>query len=194
VRRRQEAARGDGSRLQVLEAAYLKERLEPGQALLVSLQGAVAQRPSAEENQPPRSALVVERFIEARPRETCGNPLADSLLRNTYWKLLSLDGAPMHVGERQREPHLIFADGGEPRVSGSGGCNRVMGGFELDGDKLRLRKMATTMKACLDGMEQEQQFLRAMEKVERYRIAGSHMEMLDATGAVIARFEAVALR
>jgi hypothetical protein len=30
--------------------------------------------------------------------------------------------------------------------------------------------------------------------VARYRIRGSHLEMLDETGAVIARFEAVALR
>jgi len=36
--------------------------------------------------------------------------------------------------------------------------------------------------------------LQSLEKVERYRISGSHLEMLDAAGAVIARFEAVALR
>jgi hypothetical protein len=50
------------------------------------------------------------------------------------------------------------------------------------------------MMARATGMEQEQRFLRSIEKVERYRITGSHLEMLDATGAVIARFEAVALR
>jgi hypothetical protein len=33
-----------------------------------------------------------------------------------------------------------------------------------------------------------------MAKVERYRIRGSHLEMLDAASAPIARFEAVALR
>ena len=79
-------------------------------------------------------------------------------------------------------------------MSGSGGCNRVTGSFELDGDKLRLRQMAGTMMACPAGMEQEQRFLQSLEKVERYRIRGSHLEMLDASGAVIARFEAVALR
>jgi putative lipoprotein len=50
-----------------------------------------------------------------------------------------------------------------------GGCNRVMGSFELDGDKLRLRGMAGTMMACVAGMEQEQRFLKSLEKVERYR-------------------------
>jgi heat shock protein HslJ len=54
--------------------------------------------------------------------------------------------------------------------------------------------MAGTMMACPTGMEQEQRFLQAIEKVESYRIRGSHLEMLDAAGAVIARLEAVALR
>ena len=188
----------DGARLPVameadykaLEAAYLKERPQPGQALLASLEGRIAPRPSMEDNQPPRPSLVVERFINIWPRETCGNPLVDSPLRGTYWKLVRLNDAPVRVTEKQREPHLIFADD-ESRVSGSGGCNRVTGGFELDGDKLRLRRMAGTMMACVDGMEQEQRFLRSLEKVERYRISGSHLEMLDGAGAAIARFEAV---
>jgi copper homeostasis protein (lipoprotein) len=191
----------DGGRLPVvmeadykaLEAAYLKERQQPGQALLVSLEGLIAPRPSMEANRPPRLSLVVERFINIWPRETCGNPLADSPLRNTYWKLVRLNDTPVQVAERQREPHLIFAHD-QLRLSGGGGCNRLTGNFELDGDKLRLRGMAGTMMACPAGMEQEQRFLQSLEKVERYRISGSHLEMLDATGAVIARFEAVALR
>jgi heat shock protein HslJ len=104
-----------------------------------------------------------------------------------------LHGTPVQVAENQREPHLILANF-EPRISGSGGCNRVAGSFEIDGDKLRLGRMAATMMACPSGMEQERRFLQSLEKVERYRISGSHLEMLDAQGAVIARFEAVALR
>jgi copper homeostasis protein (lipoprotein) len=191
----------DGGRLPVameadytaLEAAYLKESPQPGQALLVSLEGLIAPRPSMEANRPPRLSLVVERFINIWPRETCGNPLVDSPLRGTYWKLVRLSETPVQAAEKQREPHLIFANY-EPRVSGSGGCNRLTGSFELDGDKLQLGRMAGTMMACLTGMEQEQRFLQSIEKVERFRISGSHLEMLDAAGAVIARFEAVALR
>ncbi|MCW5605152.1 MAG: YbaY family lipoprotein, partial [Burkholderiales bacterium] len=130
-----------------LEAAYLKERQQPGQALLVSVEGSIAPRPSMEESQPPRRSLVVERFVNVWPRETCGNPLADSPLRDTYWKLTRLGGEPVRAAGKQREPHLIFA-GGEPRVSGSGGCNSVTGSFELDGDRLRLGRMAGTLMAC----------------------------------------------
>jgi copper homeostasis protein (lipoprotein) len=139
----------DGGRLSVameadykaLEAAYLKERQQPGQALLVSLDGLIAPRPSMEAGRPPRLSLVVERFINIWPRESCGNPLVDSPLRGTYWKLVRLSETPVRVAEKQHEPHLIFANY-EPRISGSGGCNRLTGSFELDGDKLRLGRMA----------------------------------------------------
>ena len=92
-----------------------------------------------------------------------------------------------------RHPHLIFANNA-PRLSGSGGCSRVTDSFGVDGDKLRLRGMAGTMMTCPTGMEQEQSVLKSVEKVERYRIRGSHLEMLDTAGVAIARFDAVALR
>ena len=176
-----------------LEAAYLKERQQPGQALLVSFEGRIALRAAMEASQPPQLSVVVERFMNIWPRETCGNPRVDSPFHDTYWKLVRLGETPVPAAEKQREPHLIFASH-EPHVSGSGGCNRVMGGFELDGDKLRLGHLASTMMACPTGMEQEQRFLQSLEQVERYRISGSHLELLDAAGAVIARFEAVELR
>jgi hypothetical protein len=51
--------------------------------------------------------------------------------------------------------------------------------------------MAATMMACPDDVDRR--FRQALGQVERYRIRGSHLEMLDAAGAVVARFEAVAL-
>jgi copper homeostasis protein (lipoprotein) len=191
----------DGRRLPVameadykaLERAYVKADPQPRQAPLVTLEGVIASRPSMEESQPPRPTLVVERFVNILPRETCGQPLAESPLRGTYWKLVRLNGEPVEAAESQQEPHLIFASD-QLSVSGSGGCNRVMGSFQLDGDKLHLGQMAGTMMACMKGMEQEQRFLQTLNKAERYCISGSHLEMLDAAGTGIARFEAVALR
>ncbi|MDH4181230.1 MAG: YbaY family lipoprotein [Betaproteobacteria bacterium] len=191
----------DGRRLPVameadfraLEAAYRQSGTKPGQPVLVSVNGAIAQRPSMEESQPPRPTLVVERFVNVWPRETCGNTLADSPLRGTYWKLVRLGDAPVPAGARQREAHLMLASDAL-RVSGSGGCNRLAGGFELDGDKLRFSRVAGTMMACGEGMEQETRFLDALGQVESYRVRGSHLELMDAQGVPRARFEAVAMK
>src|SRR5262249_57898908 len=46
-----------------LQAAYLNERPQLGERILVSVEGRVEPRPSAEEGQPPRETLVVTRFV-----------------------------------------------------------------------------------------------------------------------------------
>jgi putative lipoprotein len=120
-----------------------------------------------------------------------GSAPSDSPLRGTYWKLVRLGDMPAQVAEHQREPHLIFAVD-QPRAHGSGGCNALAGGFTLDGDKLRLGRFISTMMAC-PVMDQEGRFLGALALVARYRIAGNRLELLDAAGTVLARFDAVAL-
>lgn len=122
------------------------------------------------------------------PAHAVGSPL-----RNTYWKLTHLGDVSTQTAEQQREAYLIFS-AHTMRVSGSGGCNRIMGGFDFDGDKLHLSRMVSTRMACLGGLEQEQRFLQSLSVVERYRINGDHLELLDASGMVVARFMAVALR
>jgi heat shock protein HslJ len=64
----------------------------------------------------------------------------------------------------------------------------------LDGDKLRLGRMAGTMMACLSGMDEERHFLQSLGTVERYRISGDRLELLNGADAIVARFVAVALR
>lgn len=117
----------------------------------------------------------------------------DVALRNSYWKLTRLGDSPVHVGEDQSEPHLILAEK-QTQVSGSGGCNRFSGDFTLKGDTLRFGRMASTMMACADGMEQEGRFLSDLAKVARYRIAGDQLELLDDSGETVMLFTAVALR
>ena len=99
--------------------------------------------------------------------------------------------SPVQASEPQREPHFTLAQGkekGSGTVSGSGGCNRFNGGFTLDGDQLRFSKMASTMMACADGMEQEGRFLKDLARIARYRIAGDQLELLDDSGATLMLF------
>lgn len=134
--------------------------------------------------------LRMVRVAEA-PTAKGGKP--PTSLRNTHWKLVALNGKPVTVAKGQREPHLVLkAD--ELRVSGSGGCNNVMGGFELEGESLRFIQMASTMMACPEGMEQEGRFLKTLESVARFRIAGDALTLFDAKGRAAAKFRAVALR
>jgi len=127
-------------------------------------------------------------------RRTSGQVQApDEPLEGTYWKLILLGNEPVTAAEEQREAHFILHPS-DQRVSGSGGCNRLAGSYKLEGDQLTFGKLAATMMACPRGMETERNFLGALQKVSRVRIRQQQLELLDATGSVVARFEAVHLR
>jgi len=110
-------------------------------------------------------------------------------LENSYWKLTNLGNTQLPAASEQKEPHFIL-DSETRRVSGSGGCNRLMGSYELNGDHLKFSQMASTMMACPEGMETEKAFLQALGQVNTWKIAGKQLELFDAAGNLIARFEA----
>ncbi len=64
----------------------------------------------------------------------------------------------------------------------------------VDGSAIHFKGVASTMMACLNGMETEQNFLTALNKVEGWRISRSSLDLTSAGGDVLAQFEAVALR
>jgi putative lipoprotein len=124
-----------------------------------------------------------------RTSESSGPPPSPEALENTYWKLVRLGDAPVAVASGQREPHFVL-DAQARRVSGSGGCNRMMGGYELNGDRLTFRQMAATMMACPQGMDTEKAFLEALGQASTFKIAQHQLELFDAAGKLVARFEA----
>lgn len=113
-------------------------------------------------------------------------------LNNTYWKLVELNQKEVAVSERQREPHLVFTS--EMRVHGSDGCNNIGGGYTLDNDKLGFTQMISTMMACPDNEAQAREFTISLEKTISYQIDGKQLNLLDESGNVFARFNAVALQ
>ncbi len=111
-------------------------------------------------------------------------------LENTEWKLTDLAGAPVKSASQQAEAYLVL-NSENHRVSGSGGCNRLMGSYELDGDRLIFNQMASTMMACIKGMDTEKKFLDALDRVKTWKISEQQLSLSDAGGKVIARFSAV---
>ncbi|MBS1798432.1 MAG: YbaY family lipoprotein [Acidobacteria bacterium] len=117
----------------------------------------------------------------------------DEPLRETYWKLIELNGKPVATADRQQEAHLVFRTE-DKRVSGSGGCNRLMGGYTVEGNTMHFSGVASTMMACLHGMDTEQAFVVALNRVKTWKIAGKHLEMYGKRGRTLAKFEATALK
>ena len=90
---------------------------------------------------------------------------------------------------QQREPHLILNSEWR-RVGGLGGCNRLMGSYDLSGDHLTFGQMATTMMACPEGMDTEKAFLDVLTQVKTWKISRQQLELFNAGGHLVARLEA----
>jgi heat shock protein HslJ len=76
----------------------------------------------------------------------------------------------------------------EGRAGGTGGCNRLTGGYALDGASLRFGALAATRMACAPAlMDQEQRFFAALAEVRGWRIEQGRLLLTDAGGAVVLR-------
>lgn len=176
-----------------LEREFLRVRRMAGVPVLATVEGRIEQRVGPDGGAP-RRMLHVERFVSVTPGEGCSGPQADAALENTYWRLSALFGmpvAPTPAGVRER--HLVL-QGGRRTVSGFGGCNRLAGSFTVAGDRLSFGPLAGTRMACPNSEWYERDFLAALEKVARWRIAGPWLELSGEDGSPLALFEAVYLR
>jgi putative lipoprotein len=80
----------------------------------------------------------------------------------------------------------IDSDG---KLSGSGGCNRLMGSAKVEGDTVVFSPPATTRMMCPPAiMDQERKFLDALVKTKRFEIEGSFLRLLGEDGVALVRF------
>lgn len=111
-------------------------------------------------------------------------------IEDQAWMLAELGGASVEPAHGGRRAFLVFDAGPPQRVSGSTGCNRLAGTYQLSGARIALGQVATTRMACLEGMEQERAFLAMLAALDGWRIADGRLELLDAQGELLARFTA----
>ena len=114
-------------------------------------------------------------------------------LTDTYWKLTEVNGQPVVVTAGIREPNLVL-QGQDSRFVGSGGVNRLMGGYILDGGSLTFSNAASTLMAGPpEAMAQEQTIVQALPSVRGFTIAGDQLTLLGDAGQPVFKAVAVAL-
>jgi len=82
-----------------------------------------------------------------------------------------------------------FADG---RVSGTSGCNTYTGAAVVNGSKLQIGPLASTMMFCNEPeglMDQESAFLAGMQNAALFKTADGKLEIYDVNGQLILSFE-----
>jgi heat shock protein HslJ len=75
-------------------------------------------------------------------------------------------------------------------LSGTGGCNRYTTSYTIEDGTLSVALPASTLMACAAGMDQEYDFLQALESAESYQIIGDSLEISYQAGAGMLHFSA----
>jgi copper homeostasis protein (lipoprotein) len=189
-----------------LERGYLSARREPGEEVLITLEGTIALRPAVDSDTLLRT-LIPNHFISASPGATCESAAATGAeqeerpgppsmgeaaavpLEGTAWKLVVLAGKTISTRNDERAP-TITLDPNDQRASGAGGCNLFGGSYTLKGDELSFGPLISTKMYCEGVMNQEQAYFAALEATRGWRVSGRELELTGVGGEVLARFEA----
>eukprot|EP01037_Dinobryon_pediforme_P000021 gene22-21_t len=111
----------------------------------------------------------------------------------THWRLVEMAGEALsRPADGVSVPHLVFqAD--EPRVAGSGGCNRFLADYEWQPQSghLRMGQLVSNISLCLQNSGLETQYFEALLAVRGFRQVGTQLLLRGAEGEQLLRFEAV---
>lgn len=101
------------------------------------------------------------------------------------WNVVSVKGEQV-----AGNPYIGF-DLAEGRIYGNAGCNRIMGGVEVDSvnpGKIGFTGVGATRMMCPD-METEQKVLEALNEVAGYQASSAGVELTDKDGNVLMSLE-----
>ncbi len=128
-------------------------------------------------------------LVRVAPRASAPAVTPDALL-NVRWVLTRLGAVELPRRKGTREPYMTLSSP-PGRLEGFSGCNRLFGAFAVDGAKLTFGPgIGMTRMACAGrgAAELESGFAQALQATARWRVDGAALELLDETGAVLARF------
>lgn len=119
-----------------------------------------------------------------------GTISGSEMLYQNEWKLAEVQGT---IVSGRSKASLLFTPGQINSVTGSTGCNRLNGSFNLSGtNEIKFSPLAVTRMACLDNLagETENKFLNAINATIRWSIV-NHQLLLSNGNEIVAKFNAV---
>lgn len=112
--------------------------------------------------------------------------VAQSSLGNTRWELTHLNGKIV----ADSKAYIEF-DESEQRITGTTGCNRMFGSYELTEGNFKVNGVGSTRMACLQPgkMETESAFLKALGEATILKRSGRNLTLYSGKARVL-RFRA----
>jgi heat shock protein HslJ len=120
-------------------------------------------------------------------------PGAGDVLANTRWRLVSF-GEPGAETPVVAGSTVTLEFGADGQVGGSAGCNSYGGKYQVHDGTVSFGELVSTLMACVDErvMQQEQQYLAALQSTGRFELAGRRLTIRYAGGQDVLNFELAA--
>jgi heat shock protein HslJ len=126
-----------------------------------------------------RTTLSGLALASALVAAACASSAPEAALSGTRWQAQSIEGAPVAY----RTPTIEFA---ADRISGTGGCNRYFGMYQITGAQISVGGVGSTEMACEPVvMAQEAAFHTALGDARSFRREGETLVLASATGDVL---------
>jgi heat shock protein HslJ len=113
-------------------------------------------------------------------------------LAGTSWQVISYNNGKGGVVSVILDTEITANFGEDGQVTGSGGCNNYFGPYETQGDNISMGPFGATRMMCSEPeglMDQESQYLAALESAATYKIEGGKLSMRTAEGSMAVNFQ-----
>lgn len=112
-------------------------------------------------------------------------------LPGTSWEVTGYSDGSQGVQNVLPGTSLTANFGEDGTLSGNSGCNDYNGPYKITGNQIGIGPLAATKKACSDPagvMDQEAQYLAALEDAQVFAVDGNTLELRLVDGTVAAKF------
>lgn len=114
---------------------------------------------------------------------TAANATPDPAQLAGQWRILTLNGAALPA-DAAAEAALSF-DAATGKVSGSTGCNRLMGTYAVSGAGITFGPLATTRMACPPNSPEAGLLAALGSKTLTYQLSADNLTLLEGTTPVV---------
>jgi heat shock protein HslJ len=130
-------------------------------------------------------------ILLAACNSTASQAGSDSDLSGTSWEVTAYNDGSESTSDVLAGTTLTANFGEDGTLTGNSGCNDYSGPFKITNDQIGIGPLSSTRKACNDPagvMEQEAQYLAAIDNAEVFVVDGNTLELRETDGTVMAVF------
>lgn len=112
----------------------------------------------------------------------------DAKWENKQWTLVEIMGVPVQTSGSVQDANLVF-DADDHQISGSGGCNRIFGPYEIGKkNSLRFGDIGATRMAC-QNTAFENKFLETLKSVRYFQQTGGQLLLKNGEKDIILKLQ-----